>query len=207
MKISVRNGFAPESSLDRVDKIVYSVLKLWGVVLCRRELNGVKTMMLKKLKLLVGLLAISGMMMADVTLDVDINLTADADWSGRGTITVPAGIVVNLNGHRLVVDNITGDGRIIDTAATYDLLDGITSTEGGNQWINTGVIPGTTTAITLDFTSGPIVDNLSYFGSGFGASVFLLVGQGVHLRWYGKGNTIGDIEGGVRYVTTVTTDK
>ena len=130
MKISVRNGFAPESSLDRVDKIVYSVLKLWGVVLCRRELNGVKAMMLKKLKLLVGLLAISGMMMADVTLDADINLTADADWSGRGTITVPAGIVVNLNGHRLVVDNITGDGRIIDTAATYDLLDGITSTEG-----------------------------------------------------------------------------
>lgn len=131
MKISVRNGFAPESSLDRVDKIVYSVLKLWGVVLCRRELNGVKAMMLKKLKLLVGLLAISGMMMADVTLDADINLTADADWSGRGTITVPAGIVVNLNGHRLMVDNITGDGRIIDTAATYDLLDGITSTEGG----------------------------------------------------------------------------
>ncbi len=41
-------------------------------------------MFLKKFNFVVGLLAISGMMMADV------NLTADTDWSEQGTITVPA---------------------------------------------------------------------------------------------------------------------
>ncbi len=164
-------------------------------------------MMLKKFNLVVGMLALAGMVMADVTLEADVNLTADADWSGQGTITVPAGIVVNLNGHRLVVDNVTGGGRIIDTASTYDLLDGITSTEGGNQWINTGVTPGATTAIAHDFTVDSAVDNRPFFGTGFETDVFLLVVQGASFHWYGNGSTIGGVEEGGRYMATVTTDK
>ena len=143
----------------------------------------------------------------DETLSDDVNLAADTDWSSRGVITVPEGVTVNLNGHRLTVAGITGSGRIADFSG-YDMLPGISSTSGGKQYIATGITPSTTTAIEHDFTCGDIAQTDSvFFGTGYQLNVWLLVGQGAPMRWYGSGNTIGNMTSFTRYVATVSTDK
>ena len=41
-----------------------------------------------------------------------MTLTADADWRDKGTVTIPAGVTVNLNGHSLKLAGIAGSGTI-----------------------------------------------------------------------------------------------
>ena len=51
------------------------------------------------------------------TIEADYTLEADEDWSSEGTVTINAGVVVNLNGHDLRVGGLAGEGRIVSSAA------------------------------------------------------------------------------------------
>ena len=44
-----------------------------------------------------------------------VTLTADCDWRGLGTINVVSDTVIDLNGHKLYVDDIAGDGSVTIT--------------------------------------------------------------------------------------------
>ena len=48
----------------------------------------------------------------DVTLSENVALDADADWRDQGTVTIGAGVTLDLNGHALRVAAIAGEGRI-----------------------------------------------------------------------------------------------
>ena len=41
-----------------------------------------------------------------------VTLTADCDWRGLGAANVAAGMIIDLNGHTLYVDDIAGDGSV-----------------------------------------------------------------------------------------------
>ncbi len=61
---------------------------------------------------------------ADWTLDGSLSLDADTDWRGRGVMTVPEGVTLNLNGYVLWVDAIAGGGTIAASSETqYQLAD------------------------------------------------------------------------------------
>ena len=48
----------------------------------------------------------------DVTLSENVALDADADWRDQGTVTIGAGVTLDLNGHALRVAAIAGAGRV-----------------------------------------------------------------------------------------------
>ena len=59
---------------------------------------------------------------ASIVFSGTVRLTADCDWTGLGTIILPDGVIINLNGHNLTVKGfatLPGTGAIItDTASS-----------------------------------------------------------------------------------------
>ena len=57
----------------------------------------------------------AGAVSAQRTISDNVSLTADADWSADGTITISAGKTVDLAGHSLKVSGLAGEGSIVST--------------------------------------------------------------------------------------------
>lgn len=58
------------------------------------------------------------------TVSENITLAADADWRADGVVTVPEGVMVDLNGHTLWVSGLAGKGAFTSSVAnpvTFDL--------------------------------------------------------------------------------------
>ena len=52
---------------------------------------------------------------ADTNITENVTLTADADWTSHGTVTLSGGVVVDLNGHDLRVGGLAGEGRFVSS--------------------------------------------------------------------------------------------
>jgi len=82
----------------------------------------------------------------------ECTLAADLDATMFSSVKVASGAVLDLAGHNLTVNAVTGAGTITDTAGTalsgYDRLDFIQSTTAG-QYINTGYIHDNTSIVDM----------------------------------------------------------
>lgn len=69
---------------------------------------------------LLAVLAAFGLSVAraDYTVDQSMTLTGDLNWQYNGTITIPAGVTIDLAGHKLSVRVLAGSGEITDTSAS-----------------------------------------------------------------------------------------
>ena len=88
-----------------------------------------------------------------VVLEHDVTLTADADWS-KYDFDFDfnyVGHTVNLNGHKLTVGKLKGEGSVTDTSVTtsYQLLSYLES--DGNAYIDTGIIANFVISAELDY--------------------------------------------------------
>ena len=121
-------------------------------------------------------------------------LGTDADWTAEGTFTLANGVTLDLNGHNLTVENITGGGTVVDTSgnlgdADHNLFadaDGtlylgveylqsrrtsITTGNGvtynwGSQYIDTGYRHNETTVVDMKVAiSGSTSNWYCYYGS------------------------------------------
>ena len=52
---------------------------------------------------------------ADVNIDENTKLTGDVDYRGQGTVTIAAGVTLDLCGHKLFVDGLSGTGTVTDS--------------------------------------------------------------------------------------------
>ena len=97
------------------------------------------------------------------TIETDYTLEADEDWSSEGTVTINAGVVVNLNGHDLRVGGLAGEGRIVSSAelivnGSFEQIEGATG-----EWQGFAA-SGYPTAWTGAYASGNVATH------GWGAS-------------------------------------
>ena len=83
----------------------------------------------------------------------------------------------------------------------YRQLSSITST--GTQWIDTREVPGPTIGVTMDFSTGPLVE-MAFFGMGWGGSCYMFCEQSNYLKFYGGGTNIRAFESDTDYLLTVT---
>ncbi len=129
---------------------------------------------------------------AEMTVTSDLTLTEDTDWRAQGTVTVAAGVTVDLNGHTLAVKGLSCAGTIVDSSAAYQPLAYIQS--NGKQWINTGAVSTETTAIDIDFTVTGDFNNKAYYCGDWADNGHLLVAKTVNkkqeITFYGKNNTL-----------------
>lgn len=87
------------------------------------------------------------------TISENIVLQEDTDWTGDGVVTVEAGAILDLAGHKLTVSGLAGAGVVTSSvAAVYQRLEYLEST--GTAYINTGYTPisATTADLRLRFT-------------------------------------------------------
>lgn len=119
-------------------------------------------------------------------------LTGDADWTAAGTINLTAGVLIDLNGHKLKVANVTGPGVVIDNANAYYSLhkaaDGTFYVEAdylqtnvtsdrfnhASEWINTGYVHNENTVVDMkvQITEGT-TDWYCYYGARNGTATAL----------------------------------
>ena len=87
--------------------------------------------------------------LADTNLTESVVLAEDTDWRSFGTVTIPDGVGVHLNGHSLHVSGFTGAGSIYASPMSdYVVLDYIET--DGTQYIDTGVTPFLTVKVDAD---------------------------------------------------------
>ena len=96
---------------------------------------------------------------ADTNLTESVVLTEDTDWRSQGTVTIPDGVGVHLNGHKLYVAGFTGAGSIYTSVipSGYVELDYIAT--DGKQYIDTGISP---------FPAAKVDADIAYIGSASG---------------------------------------
>ena len=107
---------------------------------------------------------------ADTNLTENVVLSEDTDWRSFGTVTIPDGVGVHLNGHSLYVSGFTGAGSIYASAipSDYVVLDYIET--DGTQYIDTGVTPFLTVKVDADIAY--IGENVSTYAPLICASPF-----------------------------------
>ena len=106
----------------------------------------------------------------DHTISTDTKLTEDVTVNGQ---LILDGAAVDLNGHKLTVKGVTGQGVITDTLndqyALYQELTYLESTTAGKQFIDTGYIHSTRSNVHIKFRHPSYPKNytwFSYFGGG-----------------------------------------
>ena len=106
----------------------------------------------------------------DHTISADTKLTEDVTVNGQ---LILDGAAVDLNGHKLTVKGVTGQGVITDTLndqyALYQELTYLESTTAGKQFIDTGYIHSTRSNVHIKFRHPSYPKNytwFSYFGGG-----------------------------------------
>ena len=86
----------------------------------------------------------------------------------------------------------------------YQKLESITST--GTQYIKTGMLPGTTTTVEMDFNTGPYANDTTFFGQSWAGSNYLFVKQGNQYRFFGSGGKVGDLNNNADCHLTINDD-
>lgn len=76
---------------------------------------------------------------ADTNLTENVVLTEDTDWRSLGTVTIPDGVGVHLNGHKLYVAGFTGAGSIYTSVIPSDYVELEYIETSGSQYIDTGI--------------------------------------------------------------------
>ena len=79
--------------------------------------------------------------LADTNLTESVVLTEDTDWRSFGTVTIPDGVGVHLNGHNLYLSGFTGAGSIYASPIPSDYVELDYIETDGTQYIDTGVTP------------------------------------------------------------------
>ena len=106
---------------------------------------------------------------ADTNLTESVVLTEDTDWRSFGTVTIPSGVGVHLNGHSLYVSGFTGAGSIYASPvpfydstvpSDYVVLDYIET--DGTQYIDTGVIPSLAAKVDANIAYTGEIDSNTY---------------------------------------------
>ena len=130
--------------------------------------------------------------LAATNITENVTLTADTDWSDRGTVTIASGATVDLNGHTLKVKGLECNGSIIDSLASlgYQRLSYIESS--GTQWINTGFVTTAETAIECDFTTLNNNDNRAVFCGDWASYGHLFVLNTNGMNFFGTGNKLSN---------------
>lgn len=106
----------------------------------------------------------------DHTISADTKLTEDVTVNGQ---LILDGAAIDLNGHKLTVKGVTGQGVITDTLndqyALYQELTYLESTTAGKQFIDTGYIHSTRSNVHIKFrhpSYSTAYTWFSYFGGG-----------------------------------------
>ena len=134
----------------------------------------------------------------DHTISTDTKLTEDVTVNGQ---LILDGAAVDLNGHKLTVKGVTGQGVITDTLndqyALYQELTYLESTTAGKQFIDTGYIHSTRSNVHIKFRHPSYPKNytwFSYFGGGgrdakysFGGWIVYTGGRYYHWKSLGSG--------------------
>lgn len=113
---------------------------------------------------------------APVSVARDITLGKDTDWRGNGPVNIEPNATVNLNGHKLYVDGVSGGGAVFsartgtDSIATdgYKLLAYVETPADNNTvkcHIDTGYIPAATDRVEAGFQLGTTDGTQWIFGS------------------------------------------
>ena len=74
----------------------------------------------------------------------------------------------------------------------YQKLASIAAT--GNQYITTGIHPGTTTTVEMDFNTGPYQGDTTFFGQKWNSNQYLFIKQNNAYRFYGAPTTVGSLK-------------
>ena len=77
--------------------------------------------------------------LADTNIAESVKLTVDTDWRSLGTVTIPDGVGVHLNGHKLYVAGFTGAGSIYASVIPSDYVELEYIETSGSQYIDTGI--------------------------------------------------------------------
>ena len=122
----------------------------------------------------------------------NVTLDADTDWSADGTVTIAAGVTVDLRGYTLKVKGLVCNGSIIDSLASlgYQRLSYIESS--GTQWINTGFVTTENTAIECDFTTLNNNANRALFCGDWANYGHLFVLNSNGMNFFGTGNKLSN---------------
>ncbi len=134
----------------------------------------------------------------DHTISTDTKLTEDVTVNGQ---LILDGAAVDLNGHKLTVKGVTGQGVITDTLndqyALYQELTYLESTTAGKQFIDTGYIHSTRSNVHIKFrhpSYSTAYTWFSYFGGGgrdqaysFGGWIVYTGGRYYHWKSLGGG--------------------
>ena len=153
---------------------------------CPTERNNImKTIGFKCCTAAVCIMA-AGALFGARNVTANVTLDADADWSADGTVTIAAGVTVDLRGYTLKVKGLVCNGSIIDSLSSlgYQKLSYIESS--GTQWINTGFVTTADTAIECDFTTLNNNDNRAVFCGDWADYGHLLVLNTMGINFFGK---------------------
>ena len=134
----------------------------------------------------------------DHTISADTKLTEDVTVNGQ---LILDGAAIDLNGHKLTVKGVTGQGVITDTLndqyALYQELTYLESTTAGKQFIDTGYIHSTRSNVHIKFrhpSYSTAYTWFSYFGGGgrdkaysFGGWIVYTGGRYYHWKSLGSG--------------------
>lgn len=145
-----------------------------------------------------------------VAPDLRMTLASDADWTAAGEVTVSGAL--DLAGHDLTVASLAGAGRIFDSRRYVPL---VYTASTGAQYIKTGYVPGTGTAVELEVMPlNSVRTAVFYFGSAwaynswtFGqtADVSDVCPNGFFM-FFGSGDNFGNYVGNRRYRLTIARD-
>lgn len=111
-----------------------------------------------------------------MSVATDVTLAKDTDWRGEGAVVVASGTTVNLNGHRLYVDGLAGEGTVVSANMGtgvadmdgYRLLSYVESPSDNNTIncrIDTDYVPSSTDRVEAGFRTGDASSLQWIFGS------------------------------------------
>ena len=143
-----------------------------------------------------------------VAPELRMALDSDADWTAVGEVTVSGDL--DLAGHDLTVASLAGAGRIFDSRRYVPLA---YTASTGKQYIKTGYVPGTSTAVELEVMPlNGVRTSAFYFGSAwattswtFGQTSDTASGKNPDgfFMFFGSGDNFGDYVGNCRYRLTI----
>ena len=136
----------------------------------------------------------------DHTISADTKLTEDVTVNGQ---LILDGAALDLNGHKLTVKGVTGQGVITDTLndqyALYQELTYLESTTEGRQFIDNGYIHSTRSNVHIKFRHPSYPKNytwFSYFGGGgrdaqYSFGGWIVYTSGKYYHWKSLGTSEG----------------
>ena len=139
----------------------------------------------------ICMVVFANVLLADTNLTETVVLSEDTDWRSLGTVTIPDGVGVHLNGHNLYVSGFTGAGSIYASPIPSDYVELDYIETDGTQYIDTGVTPYLNVKVDADIayigenvssTYAPLICASPYDDS----NTTLAKSYGIWVGWGGK---------------------